>query len=196
MRGMSDQEPNGALVQLKCICGERLLLDPEILGRMVKCPACRRLLRPALQFLLLDESVAPNITVPCLCGRFIVESLRRAGKQVQCAACGQRLVLPRPADRPNAPPVVRVSPETLKKQLRRPAAAARKAPGSSVLKRSAAGKTITLKPGQQACVNENCKALLPLGSVVCPCCGTNIRTGVIYEGIGPSRDPVGKWRMP
>ena len=193
---MAHEASSEELIRLKCACGGELQLDPEVLGRVITCPHCKRFLLPALQFLLVDEELAPNITVPCPCGRFIVAAVGRAGKQAQCRACGRRLILPAAVDRPNAPSVVRVTPQALKAQLRRGPGAARggAAAKTSRLKETGKAPAVALWPGQQQCVNPECRATLPVGANVCARCGTNVKTGIAYDGRGPEEDPKGKWR--
>ncbi|MDP6439153.1 MAG: hypothetical protein QGH74_05945 [Candidatus Brocadiia bacterium] len=195
---MAHEASGEELVRLNCACGGELQLDPEVLGRIVTCPHCKRFLRPALQFLLVDEELAPNITVPCPCGRFIVEDVGRAGKQAQCKACGRKLILPAAVDRPSAPSVVRVTPQALKAQLRRGPGASRSGGGAKTSRLKGTGKApaVALRPGQQQCVNPACRAALPAGANVCALCATNVKTGIAYDGRGPEDDPKGKWSAP
>lgn len=194
---MAQPTSSQGIVRLECVCGGEVLLDPELLGRIVPCPHCGRLLRAALQFLLVDETIAPNITVPCPCGRFIVAQTSQAGKEVTCRACGRKLTVPRPVERANARRVVRVPPDVLKKQLRRGRAKARGSGGPRSRRGTAgAAKTVSLKPGQQVCANPECGSPLPIGANVCFACGTNVKTGLAYEGRGPEGDPAGKWHAP
>ena len=74
---MAQHVSQDELVRLRCICGHTMQISPELLGRVFTCPSCSRSLRTALQFILADESIAPNITVACPCGRFVVEEIRR-----------------------------------------------------------------------------------------------------------------------
>jgi len=189
---MAQHVSQDELVRLRCICGHTMQISPELLGRVFTCPSCSRSLRTALQFILADESIAPNITVACPCGRFVVEEIRRVGKQVQCRACGRKLILPRPVDKPGAPAVVRVPPEALKSQLRRTQTARRRS-GDEVGASGGSGATALL-PGQKACANPECRAPMSKDANICAKCGTNFKTGVAYEGRGPEDDPVGKWR--
>ena len=120
---------------------------------------------------------------------------RRDELKQQCKACGRKLVLPSPVDRPNASRVVRVPPEALKKQLRRGRGGARTTVGP---RRKAntpnEAETVTLRPGERYCTNPECGAAVPVGGNVCPVCGMNLKTSLIYEGPGPDADPIGKWR--
>ncbi|MDP6107157.1 MAG: hypothetical protein QGI33_01835 [Candidatus Brocadiia bacterium] len=191
---MAHEASSEELIRLNCACGGELQLDPEVLGHVVTCPHCKRFLRPALQFLLIDDEFAPNITVPCPCGRFIVEDVGRAGRPAQCKACRRKLVLPAAVDRPNAPSVVRVTPQALKAQLRRgPGESRGGGAKTSRLKGTGRATAVALRPGQQHCVGPGCGATLPAGANVCALCGTNVKTGIAYDGRGPEEDPRGKW---
>jgi hypothetical protein len=193
---MVEQVKNDEVISFKCLCGQELQLEPQLLGRIVPCPQCRRCLRVGLQFLLVEESLAPNITVICRCGRFIVESPRMIGKPVKCKVCGQQFMLPEPVDRPSLAPVVRVPPRALQKHLHSAQGTIAKHadPSESQLYTAARSGRITLRPGQQFCANPKCSAMLPSGGNVCPYCGTNVKTKTHHVGSGPEADPVGKWK--
>ena len=188
-------KPKDNVVHLKCVCGGKLQLDPELLGHAFRCPHCDRCVRVGLQFLLVDRELAHNITVLCTCGRFIVGDRQAAGKIAKCAACGQQVTLPEPVERQTDQRVVRVSPRALERQLKRMHGRLMRGSGDVGRLRTAGhwGR-VNLRPGQEVCVNHNCGAPLPAGAKVCPACGTNVKTGVHYQGPGPDGDPRGKWK--
>ncbi len=147
--------------------------------------------------MLMESGLAPNLTALCTCGRFIVEKPGRAGKTVRCRMCGRRVVLPKPVERPGAESVIRVSPKALERQLKRLRGehqGPRLRGQAALLQRAGLRGRINLRPGQEVCVNPDCGLPLPLGANVCSRCGVNVKTGVRYEGVGPERDPKGKWK--
>jgi len=186
---MAQQSSQDSAVELDCLCGQRLKLEPGLLGRLMHCPHCGRLLRVALQFLLVSEERARNLTALCACGRLIVTGKEMSGRAVTCRACGRRVVMPRPVVRPGAGEVLRISPQALQRQMNRMRGRLRRGrpPG--------AGMTVA-GPGQRACVNTACGYPLARAANVCPRCGTNQTTGVCYVGRGPERDPKGRWKRP
>jgi DNA-directed RNA polymerase subunit RPC12/RpoP len=196
-----DTSQDGA-IRFKCVCDQELRIEPELLGRVFECPYCKRHLRVGLQFLLVDERLAPNLAAICTCGRFIVEEADRAGKRVKCKMCGQQMILPKPVEREGSPPVVRVPPSVLRKQVARvrgekPAGASAPAEaGGQISRLQKAGHSgrISLRPGQEVCKNPKCSIPLPLGALVCARCGVNLKTGVRYEGLGPEHEPMGRWK--
>jgi len=194
---MAQQDEQDWRVRFDCVCGQELKVRPEQMGKSVRCPECRRYLRPALHYLLVDPEFAPNLTVQCICGRFVVQKPSKVGKTVVCPACKQRLRLPEPVYREDSGGVIRVPPAVLKKQRRRFDERMRGRDEKLGRLRSAfhAG-TIRLRPGENICVNPDCDALLPAGANVCMRCGTNFTTGLYYEGPGPEADPVGRWKAP
>jgi len=169
---MASETVQDNLIRLKCVCGQELGLDPELLGRVVRCPQCRRYLRAALQFLLLREERAPNQTALCTCGR----------------------LLPKATVRPYGG-VVRISPRALQRQMNRLLARRERTKGVRPLPARASRGPVKLRPGQVPCANAECGMPLPRGANVCPWCGVNVKTGVRYVGPGPRRDPRGKWRQ-
>ncbi len=193
---MAGVAPPQDVITIKCVCGEEVTFNAHRLGKILSCPHCRRYLRPALQFLLVDRSVAPNLTVQCTyCGRFIVEEPDKVGKRVRCSGCKRHLIMPKPVVKFDTEGYVRVSRKVLENQLRKvrsqwapPEAGMRK------LESAAHAGRISLRPGEHICANEACGALLPAGANVCAKCGTNRLTGDHYIGPGPEGDPVGKWR--
>lgn len=191
----TDEAPGNGAIRLRCVCDRELCIDPKLLGRVFSCPYCRRYLRPALQFLMADQTLAPNVTVLCTCGRFIVQPTDMAGKKATCAACGQKIILPGPVKRRGSERVVRVPPGVLRRQLKRVKGEHTRL-GGDVRQLDVAGHRgrISLRPGQQVCVNPDCRFPLPAGANVCSHCGTNVRTGNAYKGLGPERDPRGKWK--
>jgi len=197
---MAEDTTQDAAIHVNCVCGESLRIDPELLGRVIPCPHCKRYFRPALQFLMVEQSLAPNLAVVCTCGRFIVEKPSRAGKTVKCKMCGQRVVLPKPVERSTKESVIRIPPRVLEKQLSRAQGREqrrREVRGGEVerLRRAGHSGRISLRPGQEVCCNPKCSLPMPPGANVCPRCGVNLKTGIRYEGPGPERDPVGKWKM-
>lgn len=187
-------------VRIQCVCGRPIAISRELLGRTIPCPYCGRYLRAALQFLMVDKDIAPNLTAVCTCGRFIVEKPRRAGKKAKCRMCGRRVVLPNPVEREGPPGPRRVSPAALEKQLKRVRGKRRrrtKQPrpaATEELRRRAAPERFSLKPGQTVCPNEECGIPLPSGANVCPRCAINLKAGERYESRGPEDDPVGRWK--
>lgn len=182
-------------IRLKCVCDQELNIDPELLGRILQCPYCRRYLRPALQFLMADQRLAPNMTVLCTCGRFTVQPTSMAGKKGRCTACGQKIMLPAPVEREGAQRIVRVPPRVLQRQLRRVQGEHRRLGGDAQRLHIAGHRgRISLRPGQKVCANPECRYPLPAGGNVCPHCGTNVISGVAYKGQGPEQDPRGKWK--
>jgi len=191
---MASETVQDNLIRLKCVCGQELGLDPELLGRVVRCPQCRRYLRAALQFLLLREERAPNQTALCTCGRLLIAQPRMAGQTVECKICHQRVVLPKATVRPYGG-VVRISPRALQRQMNRLLARRERTKGVRPLPARASRGPVKLRPGQVPCANAECGMPLPRGANVCPWCGVNVKTGVRYVGPGPRRDPRGKWRQ-
>ncbi|MFO8009110.1 MAG: hypothetical protein R6V05_15400 [Candidatus Brocadiia bacterium] len=183
-------------VSLECVCGEELTVEADALGRIMRCPRCDRYLRPGLQFLLVDERKAPNLTVQCECGHFVVAERGRAGKRVQCPVCKQKLVMPQAVVKHDSPGAVRVPRRALERQLRRVASRPeRRSKEMTRLESAAHAGRITLRPGEHICVNLECGALMKAGAIVCPKCGTNRITGERYESPGPEADPEGRWKQ-
>jgi len=195
---MAQETSQDGAIRFKCVCEQELRIDPEILGRAFSCPHCGRHLRVGLQFMLVDQQYAPNLAAVCTCGRFIVEGANMAGKRAKCKMCGQQMVLPKPVNRKGAATVVRVPASVLRKQLKRvrgksPQPEALGGEISRIHKAGHRGR-ISLRPGQQVCINAKCSIPLPPGANVCARCGVNMRTGVRYEGSLPEDEPVGKWK--
>ncbi len=183
-------------VSLRCLCGGKLVIDADALGRTIRCPNCERYLRPGLQFVLVDEGRAPNLTVQCKCGHFVVTEPGRKGKRVRCPVCKQKLVMPQAVVKYDSPGAVRVPRKALERQLRRVRRRTER-PSKEItrLESAAHAGRITLRPGEHICVNLECGALMRAGAIVCPKCGTNRITGERYEGPGPEGDPEGKWKQ-
>lgn len=188
-----ETRPDG--VVFECACGAQVAINPLDLGAVVSCGDCGRYLRPTLQFLLVDQSKAPNLTVQCACGHFVVTPPDQVGKRATCQVCKRAMIMPQPVVKFDSPGVVRVPRKVLKSQLRR--SEHRKERASKEMTRlesaSHAGR-ITLRPGEHICVNLECGALLPPSANICPKCGTNRLTGRTYEGPGPEADPIPKWK--
>jgi hypothetical protein len=183
-------------VRIDCPCGEEIRFDAHLLNRIIQCRHCRRYLRPALQFMLVDRSLAPNLTVQCTCGRFIVQPSDKVGKRVRCKVCKNHLMMPQPVVKFNVEGFVRIPRKVLQNQLTKVQRQKERAPKEMTRLQSAghAGR-ITLGPGEHICVNLRCGALMRARATVCPKCGTNRITGRRYEGSGPEGDPRGKWKM-
>jgi len=184
-------------VKIQCVCGGVVEFAPQVLGRVVRCRHCRRYLRAALQFLLVDQSLAPNLTAQCTCGHFIVEQPGMAGQRARCDVCKSHFILPQPVVKLNGEAVVRVPRKALENQLRRTEGGRQRLPAEMArLKSAAHAGRISLRPGEYICVNPDCGALLSVRANVCSKCGTNRLTGERYEAPGPGRDPVGRWEEP
>jgi len=193
---MAETLPAAQAVRITCPCGEEVRLEPQLLGRIVACPHCGTYLRPALQFLLVDRSFAPNLTVQCTCGRFIVEPADRVGKRARCRMCKSHVIMPQPVVKFDTDGCVRVPRKVLSNQLTRTQRSRERASKEMTRLESAAHKgRITLGPGEHICVNVKCGALMRARAVVCPKCGTNRITGQRYQGAGPEGDPRGKWKQ-
>lgn len=181
-----------------CKCGEKVEIAREMLGHIFPCPACGRNLRVALQFLMLGQKVAPNLTAVCTCGRFIVAKPKKAGKKATCKMCGRRVALPRPIHDKKGRGPTRIHPRALGKQLRKARKRAQKE-GKREPTRQRSTKSrashFSLKPGQEVCKNEDCKMPLPPGANVCPSCYLNQTTLTRYESPGPQNDPEGSWEL-
>ncbi len=185
--------PSG-IVRIWCVCGGEIEFEPRVLGRIIPCRHCGRYLRPALQFVLVDTSLAPNVTAQCTCGHFIVDDPGKAGKRSRCKVCRTHLMMPEPAVRYGVEQVVRVPRRVLQKQMKRSQIGRQRVPKDMSRLRSAAhAGRISLGPGEHICTNEECGALLGVRANVCPKCGTNRLTGERYDGVGPSSDPRGNW---
>ena len=183
------------VIELTCLCGEELMLEPRLLGRIIPCPHCGRYLRPALQFLLVDKALAPNLTVQCSCGHFLVEKVNRIGKRTRCPVCKGHLMLPQPVVKFGSDGVIRVPRKVLENQLHGASTRqARKSKEVTRLETAATRGRISLRPGEHICVNPGCGSLMSPGANVCTKCGTNRLTGEAYVGPGPSKDPRGKWK--
>ena len=183
------------VIQFNCPCGEELQIEPRLLGRIISCRHCGRYLRPALQFLLVDKALAPNLTVQCGCGHFLVEKANRMGKRARCPVCKNHLMMPQPVVKFGSDGVIRVPRKVLENQLRGPTVRqARKSKEVTRLETAATRGRISLRPGEHICINPGCGSLMSPGANVCPKCGTNRLTGEAYVGPGPSKDPRGKWK--
>jgi len=197
-RAMATDTSHSGLVRLRCVCGGRLAFEADLLGRVFRCPHCRRYLRAALQFLLVRQDLAPNLTALCTCGRFIVEPPNAAGTTVTCRMCGQRMVLPSPTRKLGpGDTLVRISPKAIQRQMNRAVGERRRGqPRPSLLRlsRTAAKRRLEPGPGQTPCVNPGCRLSFRSDANVCPHCGVNRKTGHRYAGPGPERDPKGKWK--
>jgi len=192
---MAGDMATDSVVRVECVCGNELRLAPELLGRIIPCPHCRRYVRPSLHFVLVEPRLARNLTVQCTCGRFVVGKTTRIGKTATCEACRQRLVMPQPTVRENGDSIIRIPPSALKAQLRRSSKALDRYRSKLVRLRSAAnGGRVRVRPGENICVNPDCGAVLRPGANVCTACGTNLITGRYYRGVGPGGDPSGKWK--
>ncbi|MHC4480244.1 MAG: hypothetical protein ACYS8K_01995 [Planctomycetota bacterium] len=182
-------------IRLNCPCGRELEFEAQLLGRIISCPHCGRYMRPALQFLMADESLAPNLTAPCPCGHFIVERVDKAGGHARCKVCKSHLVMPQPVVKFGVDPLVRVPAKMLQSGMKRGENGRRRATREMTKLRSAAhAGRISLRPGENICVNVDCGALLGVRANVCPKCGTNRLTGSRYKSSGPAADPAGRWR--
>jgi ribosomal protein L40E len=184
-------------VTFTCRCGEEVTIEAGLLGRIVPCPHCGCYVRAALQFLLAEQQLAPNLTVQCACGHFVVADSSRVGKQVRCSVCKRKLQMPQPVTKSGTAGGIRVPRKVLRNQLRGGARGRRQSAGSrevTRLERAARSGKLNLRPGEHICVNQECGALLGPGANVCPNCGTNRLTGERYEGTGPEEDPRGKWK--
>jgi len=191
---MAETVTQAQTVKITCPCGGEVQFDAHLLGRIIPCRHCGRYLRPALHFLLIDTSIAPNLTVQCTCGRFVVESASKVGKRVRCDACKRYLMMPQPVVKFNTEGVVRVPRRVLYNQLAKVQRRQERA-GKEMTRLESAGHRgrITLGPGEHICVNLKCGALMRAHAIVCPKCGTNRFTGKKYEGVGPAGDPRGEW---
>jgi hypothetical protein len=183
-------------VRITCPCGEELTFEAHLLGRIVPCHHCGRYLRPALQFLLIDRDLAPNLTVQCTCGRFVVQPADKVGKRARCQICKSTLMMPQPVVKFESEGFVRVPRKILQAQLTKAQSRRERASKEMTRLHSAAhAGRITLGPGEHICVNTKCGALMRAHATVCPKCGTNRITGRRYDPVGPEGDAVGKWRM-
>jgi hypothetical protein len=193
-------EDRQSAVRIRCVCGREIAISSELLGRIFPCPYCGRYLRAALQFLMMDKDLAPNLTAVCTCGRFIVERPRRAGKKAKCRMCGRRVMLPKPVQTEGPAGPRRVSPAALEKQLKRARGKRRRRfnqrrpQAAKQLRRRAVAERSSLKPGQTLCPNEECGIPLPSTANVCPRCAINLKAEERYEARGPEDDPVGRWK--
>jgi hypothetical protein len=194
---MADATFNGEVVVVQCLCGQALEIEPQRLGKTVRCPSCRRYLRPALQFLLTDRSEAHNLTAQCACGHFIVEDAGKTGKRARCKICRSHLIMPQPVVKFTADTIVRVPRKVLQSRMKRVQVRRQRAPVEMPRLQSAAHTgRVTLRPGEHICVNDRCGALLSARANVCPKCGTNRLTAASYAGLGPDHDPMGAWIEP
>jgi hypothetical protein len=183
-------------VGIRCMCGGTVEFEQELLGRVFRCPHCGRYLRPALQFLLVDREIAPNLTAQCTCGHFIVEDPSRAGKRIRCKACRMHLLMPHPVVSVGVEPVARVSRKVLRDRMRRSDMERQRVPAEMErLQHATHAGRVSLRPGESICVNPGCGALLSLRANVCSKCGTNRITGRRYTGPGPAGDPTGRWQQ-
>ncbi len=186
-------------IRMWCVCGKPIRFEGNLLGQVMACPYCGRYLRPALQFLFADQSLAPNLTAQCTCGHFIVEDISQAGKPARCKVCKSHFLLPGPVVKFNVDALVRVPRKALRGQPKRVEAERQKdrAPAEVTRLQTAthAGR-ISLHPGEHICVNPECGALLGVRANVCPKCGTNRLTGERYDAAGPAQDPAGEWEEP
>jgi len=182
-------------VDFPCICGERLHISPALLGRIFPCPQCNALLRPSLQFLLIDQKRAPNLTVQCTCGHFVIKQATDVGQHAECLVCGRHLILPQPVIKFNTDGVVRVRRKVLENQLRKAKMQHERSPKEMTRLESASHHgRITLRPGEHICVNLDCGALLGPSSIICCKCSTNRLTSRSYHGPGPDGDPKPAWK--
>lgn len=194
---MADPIPQGELITLQCLCGEVLEVEPQRLGKTTQCANCKRYLRPALQFLLVDRADAHNLTAQCACGHFIVDEPSKTGKRSRCKICRSHLIMPQPVVKFTTETIVRVPRKALQKRMKRVEVGRQRAPVEMPRLKSAAHRgRVTLRPGEHICVNEDCGALLGARANVCPRCATNRLTGIAYLGPGPGRDPLGTWQEP
>ncbi|MCD6415228.1 MAG: hypothetical protein J7M08_00850 [Planctomycetes bacterium] len=173
-----------------------MLVGARQLGKIIQCSRCKRYLRVGLQFLLVDKSLAPNLTVQCQCAHFVVAKPESSGKRVRCPVCKRYLMLPEPVMKFDSPGCLRVPRKALKKQLKQPTQQReRPAKEMSRLELAAHAGRINLRPGEHICTNLRCGALLKAGTIVCPECGTNHVSGERYEPLGPQEDPKGVWKQ-
>lgn len=185
-------------ITLHCACGEKMELAREMLGHIFPCPACGRNVRVSLQFLMLDQEVAPNLTAVCTCGRFIVAKPNKAGKKVTCNVCGRRVALPQPVKDKKGHGPTRIHPRALEKQLRKARQHAKQEDRSETTRDQPSVRQtgpFSLKPGQQVCIDSDCKMPLPPGANICTRCCLNQTTGNRYSSPGPENDPVGSWNI-
>jgi hypothetical protein len=76
-------------IRVACACGKRLKARPDLAGKTVQCPACRRrLVVPA------PEVAASPLEVVCTCGQRYHARPDLAGKTVTCLRCGAPLAVP------------------------------------------------------------------------------------------------------
>jgi hypothetical protein len=194
---MADQTYQSDVVTIQCICGAVLEIEPQRLGMTTQCQECKRYLRPALQFLLVDRADAHNLTAQCACGHFIVDAPDRTGKRSRCKVCRSHLIMPQPVVKFTTDTIVRVPRKALQRRMKRAQVGRQRAPVEMPRLKSAAHTgRVTLRPGEHICINDDCGALLGVRANVCPRCATNRLTGAAYIGPGPDRDPLGHWQEP
>lgn len=188
--------PSREAVTIQCVCGGVVEFDPQLLGRIIPCRHCGRYLRPALQFMMAEREVAPNLTAQCTtCGHFIVEDVGRIGRRIRCKVCKSQLVMPQPVVKFDTARFVRVPRKALQANVKKaPTEFSQTRIEMARLRSAAHAGRISLRPGEHICVNPHCGALLGVRAIVCPKCATNRLTGERYEGPGPAGDPVGTWR--
>ena len=199
---MAEETPQNQVIRLECVCGEELRMEPELLGRSFPCPHCGRYLRPGLQFLMVEQKLAPNLAVMGGGGRVIIGKAKGAGKTVKCKMCGQRVVLPKAIQPKKDRAVIHMPAHVLEKKLNRARKRLKNEQKSGErgdverLRRAGHRGRISLRPGQSVCVNQNCSTPMPPGANICPRCGTNLKTKIRCDAPGPEADPKGKWQQP
>jgi hypothetical protein len=146
---MADATFHGEAVVVQCLCGKALEIEPQRLGKTTQCPSCKRYLRPALQFLLVDRGEAHNLTAQCACGHFIVEDPSKAGKRARCKICRSHLIMPQPVVKFTTETIVRVPRKALQNRMKRVQVGRQRAPLEMPRLQSAAHTgRVTLRPGE------------------------------------------------
>lgn len=96
-------------VAVRCACGARFAVRPELLGRRARCPRCRQpvSLAPAEpaagSALSTPESDGDRIRFTCGCGARIAVPASVAGRKVRCPKCAAALRVPAAAAIGDAP---------------------------------------------------------------------------------------------
>jgi DNA-directed RNA polymerase subunit RPC12/RpoP len=84
-------------MEVRCLCGQRLLAKRELAGKRVKCPRCSDIV--VLPGLEEANATTRHFVVCCQqCSQRFLARNELAGKAVRCPTCGQPLTVPKPGE--------------------------------------------------------------------------------------------------
>jgi hypothetical protein len=88
-------------VIVKCSCDKKVLIPDEYLGKRVKCPRCKEILKVSPEAETVAEAPRSHTPAPagmvrfvCACGKEMQTRAEYAGQETQCPACSAVVLIP------------------------------------------------------------------------------------------------------